>query len=361
MQPAPALSASAGLSAQDADGVSTATGRRSDITGRPFDAEALVPEVPRAPDQPPPSAFWGQGSSASAAEPAHDAAAPAPRREVPEPPDFWQPSATDPWGILSEVVERFRLELAANCGNLVACVESRDGPRGWTVTLYVRPELLKAHRDQLVAIAQETLLCVAHRARRVVVLGFASRPFSPMPLGFGAAIADLPEGPGACWTSFSMGFCESPSTCQRLHPKHQVGINVMLKPARSPHGRRRRGKHGPRQGVRRPMAGATSARAQPELDPSRGARSEPQRSECLYEKPRRRPAPSGRRRPAAAAACPERRRGFSSWRGGRAEETLRWPSRPRRAAPQRGGLLRAGLRHLGESCGHGSSRGKGAL
>lgn len=112
------------------------------------------------------------------------------------------------------------------------CVEAADGPRGWTVTGYVEPEALKVYRPYLFDLAKQALLHAAEQSGKVFVLGFAADPFSPMPLGFGAALAEMNDEAAACWGSFAYGFCDSPSTCCKEHPRRRVGVHVALKPAR---------------------------------------------------------------------------------------------------------------------------------
>jgi len=116
---------------------------------------------------------------------------------------------------------------------IIACAESKEGARGWTVTAYVQPQALKPCRDQLIATAQQALLAACDRSDKVFLLGYGANPFTLMPLGFGAAIADMPNKTTACWASFSRGFCDKLGNCDKEHPKCQVGVNVMLKPARN--------------------------------------------------------------------------------------------------------------------------------
>lgn len=133
---------------------------------------------------------------------------------------------------MASVVEYLRASLLA-VGGIVVCAEALHGGRGWTVTAYVLPDALKVYRSQLFDHAQKALLQGAQESGNVYVLGSASNPFSPMPLGFGAALAEMEDSKTACWNSFAHGFCESPSTCQREHPKRRVGVHVVLKPARA--------------------------------------------------------------------------------------------------------------------------------
>jgi len=141
-------------------------------------------------------------------------------------------SPQDAWARFGDVVEGVRASLAA-INKIVVCAEAKEGARGWTITAYVQPAALKPCRAQLLAAAQQAVLVATDRSDSVSLLGYAANPFTPMPLGFGAAIADMPDRGNACWASFSKGFCDSPGTCCKEHPKCQVGVNVMLKPARA--------------------------------------------------------------------------------------------------------------------------------
>lgn len=168
-------------------------------------------------------------SEVVASTPASQAAGQAP------PPGSWQqaPEVVQPQPVVSidDVVESVRASLVV-AGSIVKCVEASNGSRGWTVTAYVEPDALKLYRLHLTSIAQEALMHAADSSDRVFVLGFAATPFSPMPMGFGAGLAEMEDQASACWSTFSNGFCECPSTCKKEHPRQRVGIHIMLKPAR---------------------------------------------------------------------------------------------------------------------------------
>lgn len=131
-----------------------------------------------------------------------------------------------------QVVEGVRACLCA-AGSMVKCVEATEGAKGWTVIAYMQPDALKVYKPQLFALAKQALLNAAKQSGTVFVLGFEAEPFSPMPLGFGAALVDTPDLASACWSSLAQGFCNNPSKCLKEHPRHRVGIHVMLKPARN--------------------------------------------------------------------------------------------------------------------------------
>jgi len=142
-----------------------------------------------------------------------------------------KPSVPNAWARFGDVVENVRSSLEASTG-IVVCAEAKEGARGWTITAYVQPKALKPCREQLLAAAQHCVVAAVDRSESVCLLGFGATPFTPMPLGFGAAIADMPDRSRTCWSSFSRGFCDNPGACCKEHPKRQVGVNVMLKPAR---------------------------------------------------------------------------------------------------------------------------------
>jgi len=146
-----------------------------------------------------------------------------------------KPSFRGPWAKFSEVVESVRACLERS-GGIVACAEAKESARGWTIIAYVQPKALRPCRDNLLAVAQQALLARADCSDSVFLLGYGATPFTLMPLGFGAALAHMPDKSSACWASFSKGFCDRPGACCKQHPTCQVGVNVMLKPAR-PRGR----------------------------------------------------------------------------------------------------------------------------
>merc|ERR1711972_646455 len=57
--------------------------------------------------------------------------------------------------------------------------------------------------------AQQALCAATERSASVFLLGYGATPFTQMPLGFGAALADMPDKSRACWASFSKGFCDN--------------------------------------------------------------------------------------------------------------------------------------------------------
>jgi len=140
-------------------------------------------------------------------------------------------SASDARSSYGRVVESTRVALAT-CSGVVTRTEAKEGPRGWTITAYVDSKVLSSFRDCLLAVAQQALFAAADASDKVFLLGYAANPFTPMSFGFGSALAHMPDKKRACWSSFSKGFCDNPSCCTGEHPRCQVGVNIMLKPAR---------------------------------------------------------------------------------------------------------------------------------
>lgn len=108
-----------------------------------------------------------------------------------------------------------------------------EGPRGWTVTAYVKPRQLKLQEEGLKEIAQQAVLDAAENSDIVHVLGHRTQPFASTPLGFRCVLATMPDPDRACWASYSRGFCRSPASCRFQHPKDQAEIQMILKPALS--------------------------------------------------------------------------------------------------------------------------------
>jgi len=140
--------------------------------------------------------------------------------------------ASAPWERYEAVVDHVQQQLMAR-KNYVVDATVTEGPRGWTVTAYVQAEQLKLQEESLKETAQQAILDATEKAENVYVLGHKTRPFASMPLGFGCALAVMPDPDNACWGSYSKGFCRSPGSCKLQHPKDQAGVNVMLKPARA--------------------------------------------------------------------------------------------------------------------------------
>lgn len=171
----------------------------------------------------PPRGTWASAAAPGRTPP--ERVQPQALRQLPQQQQLVGASAT-------QVVMAVRACLAS-AGAMVKCVEASEGPRGWTVTAYVQPVALKVHRPQLLELAKAALLHAAEQSGKVFVLGYASDPFSPMPLGVGAALAEMQDRSTACWSSFSKGFCTSPGSCCRDHPRHRTGVQIVLKPARN--------------------------------------------------------------------------------------------------------------------------------
>jgi len=152
----------------------------------------------------------------------------------------WEPPQPEPvpavapcreWS--TAIVERVRVGLERSHGS-IACVEAKHSPNGWTINAYVAFPALKERRAAFMALAQEVVRHSTDAAPEVFLIGFAASPFTPMPMGFGVALALMPERSKACWESYSLGFCEPPSTCLKDHPKVRVGIQICLRAARVP-------------------------------------------------------------------------------------------------------------------------------
>lgn len=167
--------------------------------------------------------------------PQHHRPNPPPLAQMPQPMRLAGPDQALQTSVASggdAIMESVRASLAS-AGSIVKCVDVTKGSKGWIVTGYVQPDALKVYRSQLYMIAQRSLLEAAERSEKVFVIGYAENPFSPMPLGFGAALSEVEDLDTMCWSSYSRGFCENPSTCCKDHPTRRVGVHVMLKPART--------------------------------------------------------------------------------------------------------------------------------
>jgi len=107
-----------------------------------------------------------------------------------------------------------------------------EGASGWTLTAYVKPDQLKLQEESLREMAQQAILDAAKKSQTVYVLGYMTRPFASMHMGFGCALTVIEDPHDTCWGSYSKGFCRSPGSCKLQHPKDQAGVNVMFKPSR---------------------------------------------------------------------------------------------------------------------------------
>jgi len=135
-----------------------------------------------------------------------------------------------PWEQFEEVVDMAQEKLEAS--GAVVSTEVIEGPAGWTVTAHVRPERLLEKREELLTLAKEALLQAADQLEGVYVLGYRTRPFTPLPNGFGATLASMSDPSRACWGTFSKGFCRNPETCRFQHPASRGAVNIALEASR---------------------------------------------------------------------------------------------------------------------------------
>jgi len=143
----------------------------------------------------------------------------------------WRPQVAELTDLCREVVECLRLMLES-CEEVV-CAQSILNSRGWSLTAYVLPGMLKTHRERLGECAKKALILVVEKVEQLVLLGYDAEPFSPMPLGFGVALVPRPDEKTACLGSFAHGFCANPSSCKKEHPEVRSAVHVLLKPARA--------------------------------------------------------------------------------------------------------------------------------
>lgn len=135
-----------------------------------------------------------------------------------------------PWEQFEEAVDMAKVKLEAD--SVVVSTEVIEGPAGWTITANVEPEQLLKKREELLTVAKEALLQAADQLEGVYVLGYRTRPFTPLPHGFGATLASMSDPSRACWGTFSKGFCRNPETCRFQHPESRGAVNIVLKASR---------------------------------------------------------------------------------------------------------------------------------
>lgn len=148
----------------------------------------------------------------------------------------WNPGVPTPLpkGMLKFARQIERLLMVARA-TLVTCawIQSleikNEGVAGWSVVARLLPQDLQ-HKDDVLRLAKAALIQAASSAKKVCMLGCCAKPFAPMPLGFAALFAGVPDGQRACWTLLQNGFCNYGSRCRWEHPvyQRQVYVKVML-------------------------------------------------------------------------------------------------------------------------------------
>jgi len=135
-----------------------------------------------------------------------------------------------PWEKFEAVVDQVEQQLLAR-EDCVVDVSVIEGPKGWIVTTYVKPDQLELHAESIQETAQQAMLVAAKESQVVYVLGYKTRPFASMPLGFGCALAVMTDPDNACWGSYTKGVCRSPGKCKLQHPSEKAEVRVMFEPA----------------------------------------------------------------------------------------------------------------------------------
>jgi len=125
------------------------------------------------------------------------------------------------------VADRVVHELMA-CKDLVFDVTLVDGTKGLSVTAFIKTKQSQEKLDNLKERARKAVLDAVEKTECLYLLGCSSNPFATMSLGFGCALAVMPDPDNACWDSYSKGFCSSPGSCKFQHPKHRAGLNVFF-------------------------------------------------------------------------------------------------------------------------------------
>jgi hypothetical protein len=137
------------------------------------------------------------------------------------------------WEKFEEAVDGVQRVLASYHG-LVADVKVVEGARGWTVAVFVEPELLICRRENLMAVAKQALILAAMALEGVYVVGCMAQPFTLTGSGFEATLAVMADPEHACLDTFTTGFCPNPGCCLKQHLKRQnsAGLEVVFKPFR---------------------------------------------------------------------------------------------------------------------------------
>jgi len=135
------------------------------------------------------------------------------------------------WEKFEEVVDGAQ-EVLSSYHGLVVDVKVAEGAHGWTVTVFVEPELLMSSREKLDSVAKQALILAAMALEGVYVVGCLAQPFTPTDSGFGVKLAVMTDPERACWDTFTTGVCHNPGCCQKQHLKRQnsAGLEVMFKP-----------------------------------------------------------------------------------------------------------------------------------
>lgn len=143
-----------------------------------------------------------------------------------------EPTPAESWVLFKAVVEDLRQALDRN--RAVVCATAQHSDKGWAVSCFVRKDVLRSARTRLLDLAKKVLLEAAKRSGTVIIIGYLTQPFSPMPLGFGAELTERPADDAViCKSTYQSGVCSAGQEhCDAQHPKTRVGLHVMLKPAR---------------------------------------------------------------------------------------------------------------------------------
>jgi len=123
------------------------------------------------------------------------------------------------------VVESVRLALASH--RYATRTRTCNTAQGAAIIVWIRNEHFD-HKEKVLTTAKEHFLRAAETTTSTYVLGYCQRPFLPQPYGFVTQLAPMESEDGACWETYTTGFCSFGSACRRRHPPSMMWVHVVL-------------------------------------------------------------------------------------------------------------------------------------
>mmetsp|Transcript_57948 Transcript_57948/g.137942 ORF Transcript_57948/g.137942 Transcript_57948/m.137942 type:complete len:295 (-) Transcript_57948:113-997(-) len=107
-------------------------------------------------------------------------------------------------------------------------VELSASEQGWSIVAWLSPQTLHA-KENLLAVAKESLLQSAAGSGHTFVIGYMGQPFLNTQQGFSAVLGAMADHQGACWDFFKTGSCSRHRRCRWQHPVSQKAVEVVVK------------------------------------------------------------------------------------------------------------------------------------
>jgi hypothetical protein len=120
---------------------------------------------------------------------------------------------------------------ALEISGLTSQVDVMSTAGTWLVSVRLTNEAKSSSfaREQVMSVAQSSLLSAAAESSRTYILGYLSEPFASTKSGFNAVLGEMMDASRACMSAYGMGHCPHGKCCSSLHPESKMLLSFMLR------------------------------------------------------------------------------------------------------------------------------------